>query len=456
MFFWGWKPFVLLKVQGQNMVEASSATSLSKQKSDESVSDGIDRALKLRAMNFILFNFIIPIQNSNHDIAKHIIKSGSTGKSFVNDLMSNLKDGKYDDNGCKKHDQLIETLTSWRKVDNVAFDKILSFFLIVYGAHDTHDCYMVMNLPLFILTKARFYHDLDDGPISLFKELICSLSIDIDCEVKNDSCDIRSINIAINTLFALAQRLDKFSYKVDEFVKPGQVLKAKGLMIKLAFFVKKKHSLYKPICDEDKYIATSIAGIDFSRFNAKNNSVGKLQAVIDTIVQAEMIYGCDDSVDGKIKFEKFNNELCSLISNFAESCSDKAIIKSTIAIETLSKHKQFFVDYLMANTFNEISSQAWVQSYLRYCVERNYQFDFFCAMASAFIPRHEFNKELKRIKQAVEARVARDKSSKRTQLNVTVDKKLFDIINEFCENNKMQKSELVKLAVSEFINNSSR
>lgn len=156
VFFLGLKAVRFTKVQGQDMVEASSATSLSKQKSDESVSDGIDRALKLRAMNFILFNFIIPIQNSNHDIAKHIIKSGSTGKSFVNDLMSNLKDGKYDDNECKKHDQLIATLTSWRKVDNVAFDKILSFFLIVYGAHDTHDCYMVMNLPLFILTKARF------------------------------------------------------------------------------------------------------------------------------------------------------------------------------------------------------------------------------------------------------------------------------------------------------------
>lgn len=439
------------------MVEISSATSLSKQKSDERVSDGIDSALKLRAMNFISFNFIIPIQNSNHDIAKHIIKSGSAGKLFVNDLISKLKDSKYDDdNEREKNEQLIATLTSWSKVDNHAFDKILGLFLSVYGVHNIHDCYMVMNLPLFILTKARFYHDLDDGPISLLKELISDLSVDADCKIKSDSCDIRALNIAVSALVALAQRLDKFSFKVDEFVKPGQVLKAKGLMIKLAVFVKKKHSLYKPICDEDKYIATSIAGIDFPRFNAKSNSVGKLQAVIDTIVQAEMIYGCDDSVDGKIKFKKFNDELCSLISNFAESCSDKAIIKSTIAIEALSKHKQFFVDYLMANTFNEISSQVWVQSYLRYCVERNYQFDFFCAMASAFIPRHEFNKELKRIKQAVEVRVARNKSSKRTQLNVTVDKKLFDIINEFCENNKMQKSELVKLAVSEFINNSSR
>ena len=77
-------------------------------------------------------------------------------------------------------------------------------------------------------------------------------------------------------------------------------------------------------------------------------------------------------------------------------------------------------------------------------------------MATAFINERDLPHELNSAKSAMDLRIKRKSQSRRTQMNVDVDTEFLERLNDFCEENKMKKNEVVKKAVEEFISKSSR
>lgn len=416
--------------------------------------DELDRR---RALNFILFNF-----------SRYLLASSGTEESLHakrlcdlhHEFNSAIQVLKYKSDEIEEFKHLKKSSDAWMEISK---DKFLSVYrLIYYSVIEPIRLSKGANYssPLFHFRNVLLDYK-DDGVFSLLGDFECELQGKYYSRNGNDSDCFLALARAINILDMTMVLLKKTSVCVMKLLDNSDEssnVKACAILVKLSSELEKPiGSLVTPTkyCSHGKVPVMGVEAKDILIFN---NAVDRLQVVIDSVIIGDGMHLIEHDVKQNLSPEVSGakGRSVSLISEVLDFNFNNKILRSKVKIKNLAARDDLFLTYLRNNTFKSISNSDFYRLYEQAAKEHGLTFNFFCVMAAAFIPESDLFKVLVSAKSAIDIKTKRKLQPKRAQMNVDVDKGFLKRLNDFCDENKMKQSEVVKLAVSEFINKSSR
>lgn len=433
-----------------SVITMSVATSI-----DESVEG--DKLSGLRTLNFVTFNFSRYLSSSSNteesSKAKRTSELHAEMKLAIDKF--NHKDDKTDE---YKH--LKASLNKWLSINA---SQVLGVYRLFYhfvlepiGSNESGN-----YRPPLLNTYAELISFKFDGVFSLLSDFenvldrTCYRNIDVSSKYVN------ILVMAINFLDATESLLKKSSFYVLKLIDIHDGMsniRACAILIRLSSVLGNPiGSLITPTkyCAHEKI---PLMGIELQKIFSFKNATERLQMVIDSIIIGKLVFwtGIYSESEVEQKVATIKNKIGSITLEVLGLSVSGVIERFTTKVEMLAGYNNLFFDYLRRNTFKDISGERFYTLYEQVAKENDVAFNFFCVMATAFINERDLPHELNSAKSAMDLRIKRKSQSRRTQMNVDVDTEFLERLNDFCEENKMKKNEVVKKAVEEFISKSSR
>ncbi|PVU64821.1 hypothetical protein C9E85_16215 [Plesiomonas shigelloides] len=424
-----------------------------------SIDEGLegDKLSRRRTLNFVTFNF-----------SRYLSRSSNTEESSKAKRTSELYDGmklaidkfNHKDDKAEEYKHLKESLNQWLSVNT---DQVLGVYRLFYhlvlepiSSNESGN----YRPPLFN-TYTELISFKCDGVFSLLSDFESVLDRTCYRNIEVSSKHINVLVMAINFLDMTNSLLKKSSFCVLNSLDINDEvsnIKACAILIRLSSVLGKPiGSLIKPIkyCAHEKI---PLMGVELQEIFSFKNATERLQMVIDSIIIGEVVYWtgiCSES-ELEQKVATIKNKIGAITLEVLGLSVDGVIEKFTPKVKLLADYNNLFFDYLRCNTFKDISGERFYTLYEQVAKEYDVAFNFFCVMATAFIDERDLPHELNCAKSAMDLRRKRKAQSRRAQMNVDVDTEFLERLNDFCEEHKMKKSEVVKKAVEAFISKSSR
>lgn len=405
----------------------------------------VDVSSKRRTLNFLVFNFILPILRANHPLTHDLSGTNSTTQTSINKAINEAKQRIAE--GDDEYKEILNLVNRWLNVNQLHFNEVFALIHVANKIFDD-DFTITSDIPLYNLTQLYFYHSPDDGVIDLFQQLRSALDVNVkSISHRNDSLSLIELCATTRLLSSLEAKLNDISFNLEKYITPDDELKAKALILNLSILSSKSLFLLDAASKMDKYITMSASKRKSNMLMSSTGNFIKAQAVIDTIIMSHFLH------DG-VGLCKTKCNVNKLVNDFFNNCSAEKIIMNKSEVIKLSRQGALFINYLAKNTFAKFSDFDWFKNYMSFALERKLACDFFSVMAASFIPMSDIDDVLRKAKSAINRTISRDKAMKRKQLNVCIDESVFDEFTSIRKSNNLTQSEFIERAIKSYISTS--